>query len=425
MEQSDRDGKEGLKMDRYEHRKSTCVLRLTDENGAPLQGKTIHAELKKHEFLFGTGGFFAVPMTSPELPAERREYLERIYALWKETFNYATLPFYLGRYEPERGKTMEIPTLRGAGKLAEDGKSLKGHPLCWHTVAAPWMYDMTEEEALEVFLGRIRRELHAFGKVIHYWDVINEVVIMPDFVNEPKSLPRMNPVTRICRKMGQVPLVKTLFDEAHAADPSAKLLLNDFNTSEAYRKLIADCLDAGCGIDIIGIQSHQHQGFWGMEKLMQVTERFESFGLPIHFTENTFVSGHLMPPEIVDLNDYQVDSWPSTPEGEARQKENLMDMMSYLFSRPLVEGFTTWDFEDHQWLGAPSGLIRSDGSPKPALLALQEKLRGEWHTSAELRTDENGCCELHGYRGEYELSVDGRILPLTLAKDTGELCLTL
>ena len=74
MEQSDRDGKEGLKMDRYEHRKSTCVLRLTDENGAPLQGKTIHAELKKHEFLFGTGGFFAVPMTSPELPAERREW---------------------------------------------------------------------------------------------------------------------------------------------------------------------------------------------------------------------------------------------------------------------------------------------------------------------------------------------------------------
>ena len=28
-----------------------------------------------------------------------------------------------------------------------------------------------------------------------------------------------------------------------------------------------------------------------------------------------------MPPEIVDLNDYQVESWPSTPEGEARQAD--------------------------------------------------------------------------------------------------------
>ena len=405
-------------MDRYGHRKSTCVIRLTDGEGSPLAGKRIHAELKKHAFLFGTGGFFAVPMTDPAVPEARKAYLDRIYGEWKSTFNYATLPFYLGQYEPVPGKTMEEPTLRGARRLAADGKSLKGHPLCWHTVAAPWMYDMTEEEALEVFKARIRRELHAFGEVIHFWDVINEVVIMPDFVNEPKNLPRMNPVTRLCRKMGRVPLVKALFDEAHAADPDAKLLLNDFNTGEEYRQLIADCLDAGCGIDIIGIQSHQHQGFWGMEKLMRVTERFESFGLPIHFTENTFVSGHLMPPEIVDLNDYQIDSWPSTPEGEARQAENLMDMMSYLFSRPLVEGFTTWDFEDHQWLGAPSGLVRADGSPKPALLALREKLQGEWHTSVDLMTDENGCCELYGYRGEYGIRVGDRELPLTLGKDT-------
>ena len=168
------------------------------------------------------------------------------------------------------------------------------------------------------------------------------------------------------------------------------------------------------------VKSRMQQPISTTTQLMQVTERFERFGLPIHFTENTFVSGQLMPPEIVDLNDYKVDSWPSTPEGEARQAENLMTMMSYLFSRPLVEGFTTWDFEDHQWLGAPSGLIRADGSPKPALLALQEKLRGEWHTSEDLMTDENGCCRLHGYRGEYELEVDGQKLDLSLTRETKE-----
>ena len=343
----------------------------------------------------------------PNLPEERRAYYETVYREWKRQFNYATLPFYLGRYEPEKGKTLEAETLRAVDLLTGDGKRVKGHPLCWHTVSAPWMYDMTEEEVLDYFLYRIRRELSAFGGKIEFWDVINEVVIMPEFVNEPASLPRMNPVTRLCRKIGRVPLVKALFDQAHEMDPKARLLLNDFNTSERYSRLIADCLDAGTGIDIIGIQSHQHQGFWGMEKLMEVTERFERFGLPIHYTENTFVSGDLMPPHIVDLNDFQVESWPGTPEGEERQAQNLMDMMDYLFSRPLVEGFTTWDFEDHQWLKAPSGLIHSDGTPKKALLALREKLAGDWNTDVTLRTDENGVCELYGFRGDYELETAG------------------
>ncbi|MCQ2457507.1 MAG: endo-1,4-beta-xylanase [Clostridia bacterium] len=408
-------------MERWECRKSTAAIRFTDPAGEPLRNTKVRAELTKHEFLFGTGAFFTVPMTDPGTPAAQKEWLEKIYDLWKSTFNYGTMSFYLGRYEPEKGKTAEAETLRAAERMKADGKTMKGHPLCWHTVAAPWMYDMPSDEVLEYFKYRIRRELTAFRGKIGFWDVINEVVIMPEFVNEPKSMPRMNPVTRICREMGRVPLVKALFDEAHAVDPEAKLLINDFNTSKRYSRLVADCLDAGVGIDTIGIQSHQHQGFWGMEKLQEVTERFESFGLPIHYTENTFVSGHLMPPEIVDLNDYQVPEWPSTPEGEERQKEDLKTMAEYLFSRPLVEGFTNWNFEDHQWLGAPSGLIHSDGSPKKALLWLRDMLATEWHTDETMMTDENGFAVLHGFRGEYRLSAgDGKTAAFTLSKQTGE-----
>ena len=313
-------------MDKYSARKSACRIRFTDKTGAPLANTRVHALLTKHEFLFGTGGFFTLPLTSPDTDDSYREYLKKVYADWKQVFNYTTLPFYLGTYEPERGKPREAETLRAAELLKRDGKSIKGHPLCWHTVAARWMYDMSEEEVLDYFLYRIDRELAAFKHDIGYWDVINEVVIMPEFVNEPAHMPHMNPVTRLCRKMGRVPLIKTLFEHTHAADPGATLLLNDFNTSERYARLISDCLDAGTGIDTIGIQSHQHQGFWGMEKLAEVTERFERFALPIHYTENTFVSGQLMPPEIVDLNDYQVDEWPSTPEGEDRQAREIAEM---------------------------------------------------------------------------------------------------
>ena len=402
-------------MDQYAARKSEVTLRFTGKDGKPLANTDVRAQLKNHEFLFGTGGFFSVPLAMGE-KHPRAEYYQKIFDEWKQTFNYATLSFYCGSYEREEGKPNEKATLAGAEKLKKTGARLKGHPLCWHTVVAPWLYDRTDDEVLAYFLKRIERELTAFGGKLSFWDVINEVVIMPEFVNEPT----MNPVTRLCRKMGRVPLVKTLFDKAHSVDPNAKLLLNDFNTSPRYERLIADCLDAGTGIDIIGIQSHQHQGFWGMEKLIEVTERFEKFGLPIHFTENTFVSGDLMPGHIVDLNDWKVESWPSTPEGEERQKNDLMTMMDYLFTRPLVTGFTTWDFEDHQWLRAPSGLIHSDGRPKLALTALKEKLAGDWNTDVILHTDENGCAALYGFRGEYTLTAGNETAALTLTKDMSE-----
>ena len=84
------------------------------------------------------------------------------------------------------------------------------------------------------------------------------------------------------------------------------LLINDFNLSDKYARLISDCLDAGVEIGAIGLQTHQHQGFMGLEKLEEILKRFEVFGLPLHFTENTLVSGHIMPADIVDLNDYQI-----------------------------------------------------------------------------------------------------------------------
>ncbi len=115
-------------------------------------------------------------------------------------------------------------------------------------------------------------------------------------------------------------------------------MLNDFNMSAAYEHLIEDCLAAGIRIDAIGLQSHMHQGYWGEEKTLDVLERFSRFGLPLHFSETTLVSGHLMPPEIVDLNDYQVPSWPSTPDGEARQAEEMVRHYRTLVGHPAVRG---------------------------------------------------------------------------------------
>ena len=301
--------------------------------------------------------------------------------------------------------------MAAARALTTRGVTLKGHPLCWHTVCAPWLLRYSNEEILSRQLNRIRRELTAFRGIIDFWDVINEVVIMPEFDKYD------NAVTRICKSCGRVPLVRAVFDEARVTNPQATLLINDFNTSSAYEHLIEDLLDAGVPVSAIGIQSHQHQGYWGRDKVEDVLMRFSRFGLPLHFTENTLISGDLMPGHIVDLNDYQVSKWPSTAEGEARQCREIVEMYSLLFEHPSVQAITAWDFRDDAWLHAPAGLIRVDGSPKPAYEALMRLIHGSWETDVTLNADELGIVELNGFKGTYRAEREEKSTEFELHED--------
>ncbi|MBQ5311067.1 MAG: endo-1,4-beta-xylanase [Oscillospiraceae bacterium] len=385
----------------YDHRRATTVVKILNADGTPASGAKVSAKLRVHEFLFGIGAFDL--MAYLNVPDDMKDKFKGKAERWEALCNYGTLPFYWGRYEPEEnGKTGKDGIMKTVDRMLSLGAKVKGHPLCWHTVCADWLMKYDNETIMEKQLGRITREVNDFKGKIGLWDVINETVIMPVFDKYD------NAVTRICNHYGRIPLIKKVFDAAHEADPDAVLLINDFNTSEDYAAVIEQCLDAGVPIGAIGIQSHQHQGYWGAEKLERVLARFERFGLPIHFTENTIISGKLMPPEIVDLNDFHADEWPSTPEGEALQCEQIEEMYRILFSHPLVEAITGWELTDGAWLNAPSGLLRRDGTPKPAYDMLMKLIHDEWSTKYDAPADENGVFCLDGFKGEYELVINGK-----------------
>ena len=398
-------------MDPLMHRKANARLQLKKADGTPLAGATVRIDQTAHQFLFGCGAFDTVAMM--KIPDEKHKafLLDRMQK-WLGLFNYGTLPFYWGRYEPAEGQTAYAETLAAAKWLREQNVQVKGHPLCWHTVCAPWLLQYDNDEIFRRQIDRIHRDVTAYKGVIDLWDVINEVVIMPDFDRYD------NAVTRICREKGRMELVKAVFAAAKESNPEATLLINDFNTSEAYAQLIESLLEAGVPISAIGIQSHQHQGYWGLEKLHTVLERFSRFGLPIHFTENTLVSGDIMPAHIVDLNDWQVDAWPSTPEGEERQAREISEMYSVLFAHPLVEAITTWDFNDGCWLKAPSGFVHEDNSLKPSYEALRQLIHGAWETHLSLTADENGQVDFTGFKGDYALRCGDQTVPLALNADT-------
>ncbi len=386
-------------MDRLKHRRAEARLRLLRPDGTPASNLPVRIDQTSHQFLFGCGAFDAVELMKTE-DEKRKTFLAERMNKWLKLFNYGTLPFYWGRYEPEEGHTAYPETMAAAEWLRAKGVQVKGHPLCWHTVCAPWLMQYSNEEILRRQTARVRREVSAYKGVIDLWDVINEVVIMPDFDKYD------NAVTRICREKGRIQLVKEVFAAAKESSPDAVLLINDFNTSVSYEILLDGLLAAGVPIDAIGIQSHQHQGYWGREKLEDVLERFSRFGLPIHFTENTLISGEIMPAYIEDLNDWQVDSWPSTPEGEERQAREITEMYSILFAHPRVEAITTWDFNDGCWLKAPSGFVREDNSEKPSYNALQDLIHGTWETHETLMTDADGNLVFTGFKGGYTLHTD-------------------
>ena len=391
------------------NRAENVTVSLT-HRGVPVAHQEMELRQISHQFLFGCNwGESTLALANGELSGREKELAELRNERFLQLFNQATLPFYWARFEPQQGQPQTRRLLNLAHWYADHHCVVKGHPLCWHTLAPDWLLPMSNAEILKAQLDRVQREVADFAGLVDQWDGVNEAVIMPIFDRYPNGL------TRICQDLGRIELIRAVFDAARTINPRATLLLNDFDVSPAYDILVEGCLAAGIHIDVIGIQSHMHQGYWGVERTRAVLEHFERFHLPIHFTENSILSGQLMPQEIVDLNDYQVSEWPSTPEGEQRQAQEVVLHYKTLLAHPAVQAITWWDLSDGGWLNAPAGLLRRDHSPKPAYQALLKLIKSDWWLSpARVTTDASGKIFFTGFRGGYELAVGTHKYPFSV-----------
>ena len=383
------------------HRICETVVTVTDASGAALPNTEVIVAQLNHAFSFGNIGFDFLGLANGEPDEIGTESLAELYV---DVFNTATLPFYWGRFEPERGSPDTARLQQTARWFHQRGVAPKGHPLVWHTVQPDWLLGLPVDEVERLQRERIRRDVADFEGLVDTWDAINEVVIMPVFDNGD------NGITPLARAKGRIPMIRMAFEEARAVNPHARLLLNDFDLSSAYECLIEGVLEDGIEIDAVGLQTHMHQGYWGEDVMLEMVNRFARFGLPLHLTETSLVSGHLMPADIVDLNDYRIPEWPSTPEGEARQADEVERHYRSLVSHPSVEAITYWGITDAgAWLGAPIGLVRADGTPKPSYQALRRLVKGEWWLApTTVVTDAEGRVAVKGFSGEYQLSAGAK-----------------
>lgn len=373
------------------HRTADATLTFLRADGTPLADTPVTIRQIRHHFLFGSNAFNIDPADDSQLQSAYQRH-------FADLLNYATLPFYWGAYERTEGHPGAARVRSMATWCADHGILTKGHPLVWQQVAPRWLADKPLDEIHRLQLARVTRDVAAFRTLIDRWDVVNEAVVMPTYKGES------TPIPALASEVGRVELIKQAFAAARKANPDAILVLNDYDTSPAFEKVIEECLAAGVPIDVIGIQSHMHAGYWGRQKTWDVLTRFSRFNKPLHFTELTILSGEIKKNQ--RWNGPAYTDWHTTPEGEARQAEQVKEFYTILFSHPQVHAITWWDFSDHRsWLGAPSGLLHKDMTPKPAYTTLHDLIKNQWWTKDQsLTTDAQGQLTLHASLGEYSFT---------------------
>lgn len=371
-----------------EHRTAEAQLAFVDSRGKPVPRVRARVLLTRHEFKLGANAFRVGNIDDPTLQAG---YDQRFAAL----LNYATLPFYWGSYERDADATSQQRLTEMADWCRQHGIAAKGHPLVWHEVFPKWAEARSDDEVRRRLEARVRQIVSAFKGRINIWDVVNEATVSHRFDNY---------AGRWIKKLGAGPCVAEALGWAHAADPQATLLYNDFNVSEDFEKLVQHLKDVHAPVHAIGIQSHMHKGTWSVDKIWQTCETYARFGLPLHFTEATVLSGRQKAQEDNDWHKVQTD-WLTTPDGERQQAEYGERFFTTLFSHPAVEAVTWWDFSDlGSWQGAPSGLVRRDMSPKPLYERLLTLFGKRWHTDVTINSDATGAAKARCFFGEHSVT---------------------
>ncbi len=375
------------------HRMGDMSLKLIGSDGKVIrEGSAIKVAQQEHAFLFGCNIFKLNRCRTPE---DNKEYARQ----FSELKNFATLPFYWWNYERQKGVLADDKSDEIIKWCKANNITTKGHPLAWNYVDPRWLKN--EQNPMGLQMDRIERCVRRFEGGIEIWDVVNEAT----HYDRAEIKKRAPVLVGAIDEMGVGEYVRQAFRRARAANPKATLLINDYRVDQVYiDKVINELVDekGKAMYDVIGIQSHQHGGYWGAKKTWEVCERYVKFDVPLHFTETTFVSG----PKTKN-------GWKTTPEGEITQCRDAVEFYTILFSHPSVEAITWWDFTDQgAWQGAPAGFVRDDMTPKPMYHALKKLIKGKWWTKLDTKVGDNGKVDMRGFYGDYEVSVkvDGKEL---------------
>lgn len=166
---------------------------------------------------------------------------------------------------------------------------VRGHTLIWHSQTPNWVfYDengdlVTKEVLFERMKNHIDEVVGRYKGKIYAWDVVNEVIEVGD--NQPNGLRNS-----LWYRIAGEEFIEKAFEYAHAADPDAKLYINDYNTHitdkrQALYDLIKRLQAKGIPIDGVGHQTHIGIEYPAVQELDDMIEAFRDLGIEQQVTE--------------------------------------------------------------------------------------------------------------------------------------------
>ncbi|MCX4857685.1 endo-1,4-beta-xylanase [Streptomyces canus] len=267
-----------------------------------------------------------------------------------------------GSVEPTRGSYSWAEADQIVNFAEAHGQQVRGHTLLWHNQNPSWLTNgtwtaaqlgqlMNDHIALEV--GRYKGRLAA-------WDVVNEPF------NEDGTYRQ----TLWYNGLGTGYIAQAL-TAARAADPAARLYINDYNVegvnakSTALYNLVKSLKEQDVPIDGVGLQAHLIVG-QVPSTLQQNIQRFADLGVDVAITE-------------LDIR----MALPSDSTKLAQQAADYKAVMNACVAVARCAGVTVWGFTDSDsWVpstfpgeGAATP-YDENYAPKPAYYAIAEALGG-------------------------------------------------
>ena len=237
-----------------------------------------------------------------------------------------------------------------------NGQKVRGHTLVWHSQLPPWLTQgqFSSQELRDLMVAHITTEAGRYKGAVYAWDVINEP--FADDGGWRKSI--------WYEAMG-ADYVAIALKAARAADPDAKLYINDYRVETAGPKthalhdLVASLKRDGVPIDGVGLQSHFVTGSAPADLAAMMAE-FTALGVDVAVTE-------------LDLR----IRMPASKQSLVLQADDYGAVVRACRAIERCVGVTTWGItDDRSWIpsffyGYGAALPFDEaGQPKPAVAAM-------------------------------------------------------
>jgi endo-1,4-beta-xylanase len=243
----------------------------------------------------------------------------------------------------------------------QNGQQVHGHTLVWHSQTPSWVQGLgaaamrtAMQDHIATLVGR-----YASNPAVVSWDVVNEAFNEDGSLRSSFWLSALGPS-----------YIADAFRYARAADPDARLCINDYNVegvnakSTAMYDLVRSLRSQGVPVDCVGFQGHLAIQYGFPSSLRQNLERFAALGVQVRITE-------------LDVR----MQLPRTAAKDATQASYYRQTVEACLAVPACAGVTIWGFTDrYSWVpdtfsGEGAALIYDESyTPKPAYAAVHDAL---------------------------------------------------